>query len=196
MQILSNPFSGSSKRHWRRRRYQRLHGAITNRKNLKTLRFRGGPQRSWRIKVVPKLRLRTAILSPLKIWSKLKNAYVNMMLNLAGNVGHLNNENVFGGKRIPKARQVSKGYSSNEFENRLVFEIYKALVASSWILAHEVSFFPLLCIKLGCLNSYLVFGNWYQCKYDAKYVLHEFIRGQDSTPNPLSILLNSTMNPL
>ncbi|KAM7516333.1 hypothetical protein LguiA_005916 [Lonicera macranthoides] len=120
----------SSKTYWRRRRYQRLGGA-TNRKNLKTVRFGGGPQRSWRIKVVPKLRLKAVILSPFKIWSKLKNAYVNMMLNLAGKVGHSNNVNVFGEIRIPKARQVSKGYSSNEFENRLVFEIYKALAASS-----------------------------------------------------------------
>ncbi|KAM7520283.1 hypothetical protein LguiB_019245 [Lonicera macranthoides] len=135
MQNLSNPFNSSSKTYWRRRRYQRLGGA-TNRKNLKTVRFGGGPQRSWRIKVIPKLRLKPVILSPFKIWSKLKNAYVNMMLNLAGKVGHSNNVNVFGEIRIPKARQVSKAaYSTNDFNNRLILEIYKSLMVS-----HELGY--------------------------------------------------------
>lgn len=53
-----------------------------------------------------------------------------MMLGLAGNVGHLNGGSAFGAKRIPKARQVQIPYSNNEFENRLIFEIYKAMIAS------------------------------------------------------------------
>lgn len=52
------------------------------------------------------------------------------MVRLAGNVGSLNGNNVFGGKRIPKARQVAKGYSGDAFEARLIYEISKVLVAS------------------------------------------------------------------
>lgn len=68
--------------------------------------------------------------SPLTILTKLKNAYMNFMLKLSGNVGAMNSDNIFEVKRIPKARQVSKGYSRDEFEARLIFEISKTLVAS------------------------------------------------------------------
>lgn len=68
--------------------------------------------------------------SPLTILTKLKNAYMNFMLKLSGNVGAMNSDNIFEVKRIPKARQVYKGYSSDEFEARLIFEISKTLVAS------------------------------------------------------------------
>lgn len=130
MEILSNPFNGTSKGHWRTRRYQQLDGPIIGRKNVKTIRIGGSRRRSWRIKLVPKLRFKMVILSPLKIWRKLKNAYVNMMVNLAGNVGHLNNGSAFAGKRIPRARQVKSTYSTSEFDSRLIFEIYKTLAAS------------------------------------------------------------------
>lgn len=56
---------------------------------------------------------------------------MDMMIHLAGNVGSLNTSKTFGGKRIPKARQVEAVvYSSREVEERLVLEIYKALAAS------------------------------------------------------------------
>lgn len=118
MQILSlNPFSRRSLKRLQRRK-----------KTTKTIRLGGGsPRRRWRIKVVPKLRLKFVLLSPLRVWRKIKNAYVNMMLTLA------DNQNVFGEKRIPKdrrRRQASVAYSSAEFDNRLVLEIYKSLVAS------------------------------------------------------------------
>ncbi|XP_022759951.1 uncharacterized protein LOC111306318 [Durio zibethinus] len=130
MDLRHNPFPGTLKRYWRRRRYERLNGEVTrNKKNVKIKRFRGGSRRFWKIKAVPKLRWKI-IASSIKLLTKLKNAYMNMMINLAGNVGHLNNDNTFGGKRIPKARKVPMIYSSNEFEERLVYEIYKALIAT------------------------------------------------------------------
>ncbi|OVA14249.1 hypothetical protein BVC80_9025g31 [Macleaya cordata] len=63
---------------------------------------------------------------------QLRDAYVNLMLRLAGNIVSLNNGNVFGGtnKRIVNAEEVSKAISPSEYEERLVFEIYKVLVAS------------------------------------------------------------------
>ncbi|XLS62181.1 hypothetical protein HN51_016409 [Arachis hypogaea] len=50
---------------------------------------------------------------------------------LAGNIGSLNTQNnvVFGGKRIPKPRQFSMRFSGDAFEARLIYEIFKTLVA-------------------------------------------------------------------
>lgn len=129
MDLIQNLFNVRllKRSHWRKRKYQRLDG--NGRKNIKVLRFGGKNQKGtiiWRIKTIPKLKLK--IFSPSKIWSKFKNAYVNMMLHLAGN---MNNENhVFGGKRIPKAREIELAYTNTEFENRLIYEIYKSMVPS------------------------------------------------------------------
>ncbi|XWS30758.1 hypothetical protein CRYUN_Cryun23aG0016500 [Craigia yunnanensis] len=130
MELLQKPIPGTLKRYWKRKQYQRLNGeVIKNKKNVKITRIRGGSQRFWRIKAIPKLRWKIAA-SPIKFLTKLKNGYMNMMINLAGNVGYLNTENTFGGKQIPKARKVPMVYSSNEFEERLVYEIYKTLIAN------------------------------------------------------------------
>ncbi|KAK7295760.1 hypothetical protein RJT34_18672 [Clitoria ternatea] len=98
-------------------------------KKMKIVGLRRSPRRYWRIR-----RLRWVITSPLKMLTKLKNAYINLMLRLAGSVGAMNTETdsntIFALKRIPKARQVSKGYSMDAFEARLIFEISKSLVAS------------------------------------------------------------------
>ncbi|KAL2504366.1 Uncharacterized protein Adt_19987 [Abeliophyllum distichum] len=127
MEIISNPLNGTlSKRQQRRRRgYNRS----TNRKNnMKTIQFGGATTRSWRFRLTPKLGLKMA--SPLKLWFKLKNAYMNVMLKLATNSGTSKDGNIFGAKRIPKVRQVPTDYSRTEFDNRLIHEIYKSMVAS------------------------------------------------------------------
>lgn len=128
MEVVSTPHHGSLKRYWRRRQYHRLDGATGNKKNVRVTRFGGKARRAWKIKAIPKLRLK--ILSPLKLWGKLKDAYINMMLSVAGNNGALNNPNTFGARRIPKARKVPVVYSKDEFDGRLVYEIYKVLAAS------------------------------------------------------------------
>lgn len=126
MDLPANPFNGSLKRHWRRRKYRRLNGS---RNNVKIVKFGGNKsKRAWKIRPIPKLRLKFA--SPLNLWTKFKTAYMNMMLRLAGNVGATNTGNVFGGKMIPEARHVPLTCKNNEFENRLVYEIYKSLVVS------------------------------------------------------------------
>ena len=126
--LLPKSIYGGIKSYLRRRRYRRLHGGATVvRRKMAIIRLRG-PRRYWRIRAVP--RLRWVMRSPLTILTKLKNAYMNFMLKLSGNVGAMNSDNIFEVKRIPKARQVSKGYSRDEFEARLIFEISKTLVAS------------------------------------------------------------------
>ncbi|KAK6927912.1 hypothetical protein RJ641_006503 [Dillenia turbinata] len=126
MEVLSSPFNGAMKRYTSRKRYYKLDGT-TNRKKIKVTRF-GGKRKFWRIKSIPKLRLK--VVSPLKLWGKLKDAYMNMMLNLAGSVGYLNSDSAFGTKRVPKARQVPMVYTATEFDERLILEIYKVLAAS------------------------------------------------------------------
>ncbi|KAL0343384.1 UNVERIFIED_CONTAM: hypothetical protein Sangu_1225800 [Sesamum angustifolium] len=124
---MSIPFGGSLRRQWRRRGYNRL--SPTNRRNLKLARLGAARNRSWRLRLAPKLRL-IRLASPFKLWHKLKNAYMNMMLRFAASAGYSNTASVFGAKRIPKARGAPMAYSRTEFENRLVLEIYKSVVAS------------------------------------------------------------------
>ncbi|XP_054787922.1 uncharacterized protein LOC129293831 [Prosopis cineraria] len=111
---------------------RRHDGAVAaGRKTKKNVIWLGGkPRRVWRMKARPRL-VGLMVGAPLKVLSKVKNAYEDLMVKLAGSVGSLNNKNVFGGKRIPKARQVTKGYSGDEFEARLILEISKVLVASN-----------------------------------------------------------------
>ncbi|KAJ6421361.1 hypothetical protein OIU84_028689 [Salix udensis] len=125
MERAPSSFYGSWKRYWRRKRYQRLDGAG---KKITVARLGGIPRRGWRVKAAPKLRiLKSNIASPLKLMSKLKNAYINMMLGLAGEV---DGTNVFGNKRVPSGRQVKSTNPSEAFEKRLVYEIYKNLLAT------------------------------------------------------------------
>ncbi|KAJ4822399.1 hypothetical protein Tsubulata_008936 [Turnera subulata] len=131
MELLPTPFYATWKRYWRRKGYQRLDGAVTSRR--KVTRFGGtssSPRRSWKIRVVPKLRLKN-IASPLKIMRKLKNAYVEMMASLVGNVGALNYDTkAFGSRRVPKAKEVKFVYPGDAFESRLIYEISKTLIPS------------------------------------------------------------------
>ncbi|KAJ6684326.1 hypothetical protein OIU85_007962 [Salix viminalis] len=114
MERAPSSFGGSWKRYWRRKRYQRLDGAG---KKITVARLGGIPRRGWRVKAAPKLRiLKSNIASPLKLMSKLKNAYITMMLGLAGEV---DGTNVFGNKRVPSGRQVKSTNPSEEFERKI-----------------------------------------------------------------------------
>ncbi|CAN0918620.1 hypothetical protein LINGRAHAP2_LOCUS30974 [Linum grandiflorum] len=131
-------------RYWRRNRYQRLNEAPLRKRNIRVARLGGGgggggerlsPGRlGWRIKVVAKVRLRVVVTAPLKLVARLKNNYVDMMVKLAGSVGSLNTNRVFGNKRIPKARQLRMSCSDEEFRNRIIYEMFKNVSA-----AHELA---------------------------------------------------------
>ncbi|KAK4426612.1 hypothetical protein Salat_1429900 [Sesamum alatum] len=126
------PLNGSLvKRQWRRRGYNKL--SPTSRRTVKIVKFGAGSaspsKRSWRLRLPPKLRL-VRLASPLRLWHRLKNAYMKMMLRFANTSGTSNSVNIFGAKRIPKARDVPAAHSRSEFENRLILEIYKSMVAS------------------------------------------------------------------
>lgn len=117
------------KRCWRRRSYKRLDKANYNKKKSKITRLGGNNnRRSWQMK--PLLRLRLKIISPIKLFVKFHDAYINMMIRLTctKNVG------VLGGKRISKVGNVpifTSSSSYEEFDSRLVLETYKRLAASN-----------------------------------------------------------------
>ncbi|KAK1423463.1 hypothetical protein QVD17_18766 [Tagetes erecta] len=118
--VTSRGFVSTLNRSWRRRRYQRINGRY--KKLSKTVVFGGKNRGFWKIKAIRRLRLKIA--SPIRLWIKLKKAYMNMMLRIAGN------EHVFGSQRIPNKLQVSGAYSMSEFQSRLIYEISKNLIAS------------------------------------------------------------------
>ncbi|KAL6960954.1 hypothetical protein U1Q18_038719 [Sarracenia purpurea var. burkii] len=130
---ISSSFNCIPRSHRRRRQYRRLNGKIRNRKKVKIIRFGGSPRwRFWRIKPVVNLHLKMAS-APLKLWNKLKNAYINVMLNFAGNVRSMNNgDDVFRrkGSISEAAGVIPEARSFDDFESRLAFEILKSIVAS------------------------------------------------------------------
>ncbi|XP_041011499.1 uncharacterized protein LOC121255302 [Juglans microcarpa x Juglans regia] len=117
------------KRYWRRRRYQRLNGEnYSNKRKLKITRLGGsGRRRQWRIRSSPKLRL-SFIVSPIKLLAKFHDSYVNMMLRLAGNVGKSNSVDLFGGKRVPKGRQISLVSGGEEVDGSYVEAVPLAIL--------------------------------------------------------------------
>jgi len=119
---------GGIKRYLRRQRYRRLHGgAATGRRKMAIIQLRG-PRRHWRLRTSG--RFRWLMRSPLKMLAKLKNVYMNLMLKMAGKTRAINSDKIFGAKRIPNPRHVSKKYACDEFEARILFEISKTLVPS------------------------------------------------------------------
>ncbi|KAF5197388.1 hypothetical protein FRX31_013025 [Thalictrum thalictroides] len=136
MELISSTFSSSIKRNWRRRQYQRLDGSVNREDTIKIARLGGKRKRFWRIRAIRKLKLGFKIVSPIKLLAKLRDSYINMMLGVAGNVGSLNGDSFFGRKRLPKARTVEKISKAEEFETKLVYEIYKALMASRELTSH------------------------------------------------------------
>ncbi|OIW05499.1 hypothetical protein TanjilG_27629 [Lupinus angustifolius] len=100
--LLPKPSYGGISRFLRRRRHVDG-GANSGGKKVKVIRLRRCPHRYWRIK--PITRVKWVMSSPLKMLAKLKNGYRNIMLRL-------------------------EGYSIDEFEARLIYEISKTLIAS------------------------------------------------------------------
>ncbi|KMT18602.1 hypothetical protein BVRB_2g027330 [Beta vulgaris subsp. vulgaris] len=135
---ISKPFNG--KNYWKKKGYNLLDGATQTRRKIHVVKINGEAnnntkilRRFWRIKKSLKFKSlkKVVIFSPKKLWNKFKNGYVNMMLKLAGDVGPVNGGSEFGQKRISQARQVRIKYKNqDEFEARLVLEIYKALSTS------------------------------------------------------------------
>ncbi|KAL5722060.1 hypothetical protein ACHQM5_005628 [Ranunculus cassubicifolius] len=118
---ITAPFYGSMTRNWSGRRYQLL-GVVD--KDTRAIRLSGKRIRTWKTKVVRKLKLGFRILAPMKLLQKLREAYMSLMLRLAENVGSLNRVVP---KMITKCRSVRKGSEDEEFQNKLILKICKAV---------------------------------------------------------------------
>ena len=86
MEIVPSSYYENLERYWKRRRYLWLNGADSNKKKLMIARL-GGTAHGVR-RTTPKLLFNTA--SPTKVLAKFHDAYVDMMILLASNVGNLN----------------------------------------------------------------------------------------------------------
>ncbi|XP_058091774.1 uncharacterized protein LOC131237797 [Magnolia sinica] len=129
MELSSIHFYQSLKRYWHRRNYQRLEGTCKRHVRVSRLGGSSKKRRFWKIRTIPKLRLKLKLPSPIKIAAWLRDAYVEAMLALQGSTGYLHSGgDGFGGKRIPRGR-VAKA-SARDFENRMMFEIYKSILDS------------------------------------------------------------------
>ncbi|PIA63673.1 hypothetical protein AQUCO_00201192v1 [Aquilegia coerulea] len=128
----STSSNGNFKRYWRRSQYQRLVGAQASRENMRVARLGGKRKRGWNIRIIKKIKLGLKILSPIKLLLKLRTAYIKMMIRLEGKVGALNGDNFFKAKRINQKTEKNSNDSkaAEEFEAKLILEIYKSLTAS------------------------------------------------------------------
>ncbi|KAF5197387.1 hypothetical protein FRX31_013024 [Thalictrum thalictroides] len=139
----TNPSNESLKRYWRRSQYQRLVGAQASRENMRVARLGGKRKRGWNIRITRKLKLGLKILSPIKLLLKLRTAYINMMIRLEGKVGALNGDNFFKAKRINQKTEKNStnkdSKAAQEFEAKLIFQIYKSFTASraNYLLPNE-----------------------------------------------------------
>ncbi|XP_029119622.1 uncharacterized protein [Elaeis guineensis] len=142
MELFPSQVYRSIQHYWRRRANRGLEGSSSPSKKVRLVARLGGESRStksrraWKLKSAmrPIPRLRIKVLSPLRLLARMRDAYMDAMLALAGGGGRpsaLNkSRSVSDGRwerRIPKARQMSA--RRGDFERRLMIHIYNALVA-------------------------------------------------------------------
>ncbi|OAY69078.1 hypothetical protein ACMD2_27420 [Ananas comosus] len=140
MEAFPYKFTRGIRAYWRRRKYQKLDNS-GSRKAAKVARLgaggrpAGGSRRFWKLRSI--FRIRVKIASPGRLLARLRDAYVDAMLGLAGKGGGLsvgNGPDAFWSRRVPRSKPVRD--VPGEFERRLIIEVYKSLVASGEIAAH------------------------------------------------------------
>ncbi|KAG0500184.1 hypothetical protein HPP92_000256 [Vanilla planifolia] len=124
--------------YWRRRACRRLGDAgAARRKPVKAVRLGGGGRRwSWRV-ARPVVRLvRERMPAPMKMVTRLRDAYVDTMVVLAGGLSAKKGGGGGRGagwglwdRRIPRAREDGLGWSA-DFEKRLMLHLYNSVIAT------------------------------------------------------------------
>ncbi|XP_039116374.1 uncharacterized protein LOC120251791 [Dioscorea cayenensis subsp. rotundata] len=124
--------------YWRRRKYIKLESSGSKTAGVRVVRLGDGThhqsthRRFWRLKRVIKLKIKA--WSPFRLMAKLRDAYIDAMLRLAGKGSGLTisaGPEPLWDRRIPRSRTVKP--ARTEFEQRLIFEIYRSLVVSGEI---------------------------------------------------------------
>eukprot|EP00249_Psilotum_nudum_P013485 c24357_g1_i3 orf=178-570(-) len=102
--------------------YSRINSPRSRRKRLRLAKL-GDKRRSWRLKLIPKLRLLRR--SPLRFLSKLRDAYVNMMVSISSKV--CSPELVMGHFSVWHTAKPSRKLSIKEYERSYFVELCKAI---------------------------------------------------------------------
>ncbi|KAJ6826218.1 uncharacterized protein M6B38_372385 [Iris pallida] len=126
---------------WGSRKYRKLRGgtATTSSSRKNVVRLGGGGQhasrrRFWKLRSGGLKFLRLRIPSPVRLFRRVRDAYINFMLGLAGNGSSLSvsvGQGALLARRIPKARTRSVRAQPGDFEQRLILEIYKSVLSSN-----------------------------------------------------------------
>ncbi|KAL0914038.1 hypothetical protein M5K25_017535 [Dendrobium thyrsiflorum] len=121
----------SLKSYWRRRAYQRLEDVHATKK-IAVVRLGNGGKR-WRrsrktvvVRQAMWLKKLSVPKSPGKVMARLRDAYLNAMLVLAGGGG--GGGGAVWDRRIPRARQAS--LKSGDFEKRVMIHLYNSVIAT------------------------------------------------------------------
>ncbi|KAK8959818.1 hypothetical protein KSP40_PGU021006 [Platanthera guangdongensis] len=121
-------YRGGLQGYWRRNAYQRLDGedGPRRRKVSSKIELGGGRRRRfWRIRVSPRLRF-PRVISPARILSRIRDAYVRMMLAFASS-GALGS---YGGDGMDAfyAPQIK------EYDERMILELYKSVISQGQLI--------------------------------------------------------------
>uniref|UniRef100_A0A7N0ZXV7 Uncharacterized protein n=1 Tax=Kalanchoe fedtschenkoi TaxID=63787 RepID=A0A7N0ZXV7_KALFE len=132
MRLPAEAQSTRAKRYWRRNKYyhSRLPGSVPPRRKLPVLKLGGQDpdhQRRWKLKSPRKLKLR-ALISPIRLLAKLRDAYIKMMLNLDRKMG-MGRVSFSNSKRAEGMMAIG----GHLVDARLVVEIYNRMVADKII---------------------------------------------------------------
>ncbi|KAK8924037.1 hypothetical protein KSP39_PZI019466 [Platanthera zijinensis] len=128
MEAFPIQFCRAVKSYWRRRRYRRLEGG---KRTVKVARLGGGSSPRRAVKLRRAFRMRLKMLSPVRFLTRLRDAYVDAMLGMAGKGSGLSaslGPEVLLNRRIPKARPAK--LEPGEFDRRLLIELCRSIRAS------------------------------------------------------------------
>lgn len=122
--------------YWKQRGYRRLkNGVVSGREDTNPGQESGSGhrgRRTWRVKIGRRIRVLRRVGSPRKWLTRLRDAYVKMMLNFA------NTGLVGGGYGGPVCVSGSGKGEFKEYDERVIVEIYKSLVmAQGQFMPHE-----------------------------------------------------------
>ncbi|KAE8800981.1 hypothetical protein D1007_23485 [Hordeum vulgare] len=134
-------FTRGVRAHWRRRNYQRLEaGGKSAARGSNTQRLGGARRVGWRVRLrgllVRRARaVRALVAAPGRLLARARDAYVGGMLAVARKASATalpggGPEGIWA-RRVPRRKQLPPATArASEFEQRLVMEIYKSIVAS------------------------------------------------------------------
>ncbi|XP_040380476.1 uncharacterized protein LOC102717158 [Oryza brachyantha] len=149
-------FTRGIRSYWGRRKYQRLEAANGAGKTRATQQLggrRGGAGAGWGLRLRRLLRVRVRVakaLSPARLLARVRDAYVGGMLAVSRKASAMALPTAPEGlwpRRVPRRKQLPapRPGQLTDFEQRLVVEIYKSIVASkelTTMLHHSAAHLP------------------------------------------------------